>query len=313
MTNCGKYNNSPLVSVIMPVYNAAPFLEESVQSILNQTYKNFRLIIINDSSTDSSLEIATKLQKKYPNQIRLISLKKRLNRGGDSCANIGIRIATGTYIARMDADDISHPTRLEKQVKFLENNRDIFMVGASAYVINKNGYKIGEKNMLTSNDEIYKQYMTFHPMVHSTVMFRNKINKGNFYLQRFSRNNDYYTFFDLIARGYKFANLPEKLLKYRIYGNNDSLKNIKKSFFNTLRARLLILKKYSYSLNFSIVVKNVLQIIIVSLLPERFTYVIYLISRGIINENNIKKKIKNLFKISLISHRYRTFTSLVKN
>lgn len=272
----------PLVSVVIPVYNAESFIAESIESMLSQTYKHIEVIIIDDNSTDNSWKIITSYQKRYPSLIRAVHLTHNMNKGGDTCANIGIQMAKGSLIARMDADDISHPTRIEKQVEFLRRNKNVFMVGASAYVIDKNGKTIGEKIMPEKNDQIYGQYMVFHPMIHPSVVFKkNVIKRKNFYLSKYSANNDYYTFFNLISQGYVFANLPEKLLKYRIYGNNNSLKTIKKNFFNTLRARIYIMKKYGYPLTPQVVFANIFQLLSIVLLPEKLIYYAYLFTRGI--------------------------------
>lgn len=142
-----KNKNNPLVSIIMPVYNAGLFLVEAIESIINQTYENWELIIIDDASTDNSWKIIKRFKNQYPKKIKVIRLKKNLNKGGDVCANIGFQKAKGRFIARMDSDDISHSNRLEKQVKFLLNNPDIFMLGSQAWVIDKNGEIIGEKNL----------------------------------------------------------------------------------------------------------------------------------------------------------------------
>jgi len=138
-----KINKQPLVSVIMPVYNAGDFLRPAIKSILKQTYKNFELIIIDDASTDNSWAIIKDFKTKNPRKIITIKLKRNLNKGGDACANVGYRKAKGEFVARMDADDISDPKRLEKQVDYLLKNKDIFMVGTQAWVIDKKGEIIG--------------------------------------------------------------------------------------------------------------------------------------------------------------------------
>ncbi|MEM3362588.1 MAG: glycosyltransferase [Candidatus Aenigmatarchaeota archaeon] len=288
--------NKPLVSVIMPVYNASEFLDNAITSIIKQTYQNFEFIIIDDASVDNSWQIIQKYKKLYPDKIKAFHLKRNLNRGGDACFNIGLKYARGKYIARMDADDIAHPQRLEKQVKFLEKNSHVFLVGASAYVIDQQGKKIGEKIMPIHHEDIFSEYVIFHPIIHSTIMFRNHIIKRvNFYRQYFSSNNDYYTLFELINKGYRFENLPDKLVYYRIHSRNDSLRNIKRSFFNTLKARVLIIKKYHYPLKASQFIKNILQLLLIIILPEKFILTLYLLSRGIIKKENIVKKIKKSF------------------
>lgn len=276
-------NTQPLISIIMPVYNAGSFLVPAIESILNQTYQNFEFIIINDNSTDNSWEIIKKYQKKYLKKIKAINLKRTLNRGGDACANYGLKIARGKYIARMDADDIAHPQRLEKQVDFLEKNKNVFLVGTNAKVIDKTGKIIGKKLVPLTNEEIYQSFFTFNPIIHPSVMYRRSIGKKRFfYPKKFSANNDYYVFFKLICQNYKFANLKEKLLYYRIHGENDTFKNIKQKFFNTLKTRLIMWFKYNYQPSLKQWLINIIQTIIILTLPEKLIFYIYLLTKNII-------------------------------
>jgi len=290
MQNKNK-NQNPLVSVIMPVYNAGNFLMEAIESILNQTYQNFEFIIVDDASTDNSWEIIQKYTKKYPQKIKAFQLKKTLNRGGDACANFALKKAKGKYIARMDADDIAHPKRLEKQVEFLKKNKNVFLVGSNAWVIDKKGKKIGEKKVPTSYQEIYKQYFTFHPIIHPSVMFRKYIKgKKFFYPKKFSANNDYYVFFNLILSGFIFKNLEEKLLYYRIHGKNDTFSNMREKFFNTLKIRFLMVKK-GYEPDLKQWLFFFIQCLISLLLPEKILKPIYFLTRGFIKI----KFVKNVF------------------
>jgi glycosyltransferase involved in cell wall biosynthesis len=301
MKNKNK-NQNPLVSVIMPVYNAGNFLMKAIESILNQTYQNFEFIIVDDASTDNSWEIIQKYTKKYPQKIKAFQLKKTLNRGGDACANFALKKAKGKYIVRMDADDIAHPKRLEKQVEFLEKNKNVFLVGSNAWVIDKKGKKIGEKKVPTSYQEIYKQYFIFHPIIHPSVMFRKYIKgKKFFYPKKFSANNDYYVFFNLLLSGFIFKNLEEKLLYYRIHGKNDTFSNMREKFFNTLKIRFLMVKK-GYEPDLKQWLTCFLQSFLFLLLPEKFLKFLYLISRGIIKidfKKNFFPKLSFLKKANL--------------
>lgn len=292
--------NQPLISVIMPVYNAEGFLVEAIESILNQTYKNFEFIIVDDHSTDKSWEIIQKYQKRYPKKIRALRLKRTLNRGGDACCNLGLSKTKGKYIARMDADDVAHPKRLETQVNFLEKHKDIFLVGTNAYVIDKKSQIIGEKKVPLENNEIYQSYFTYHPIIHPSTMYRKIVNKKKFfYPKKFSANNDYYIFFKMICQGYKFTNLKEKLLYYRIHENNDTFNNIKQKFINTLKTRMIMVFKYNYQPALKQWLTTIIQALIILLLPSKLTKKIYLISKGIIRIANPFKKIYFIKNIKL--------------
>lgn len=275
----------------MPVYNAGDFLVDAINSILKQTYKNFELIIVNDASTDGSLKIINKFVNRYPDKIKLIDLSSNLNKGGDACANFGIRKAKGRYIAKMDADDIAHPLRLEKQVDFLENNKNIFLVGSNAYVINRKGKTVGEKKEPADSYEIFKEYIYFNPIIHPTIMFRNIVKKSdNFYKIKYPLGNDYYTFFNLQCKGYLFANMPEKLLYYRIYGENSSLKNIRSGLINNIKIKLTILSRYNYPLTNKAILTNIVYLLIGIILPQKVSFYLYLISKNIVTIGSIKKK-----------------------
>ncbi len=297
-----KLQKKPFISVIMPVYNAGDYLVKAIESILTQTYKNFELIIINDHSTDNSWEIIKKYQKRYPKKIKAINLKKNINRGGDACANIGISKAKGKYIARMDADDIAHPKRLEKQVAFLEKNNQIFLVGTNAKVIDNKGKIIGEKIVPTTHKDIYQSFFTFNPIIHPSAMYRRIIHRKRFfYPKKFSANNDYYIFFKMACQGYQFANLKDKLISYRIHENNDTFKNMKTKFFNTLKTRLIMFIKYHYQPTLKQWLTNISQFLAISLLPSSLAKKIYLFSKGIIKIkiSNSLKKIATFKKLKL--------------
>ena len=148
--------NLPLVSVIMSVYNGEKYLVQAIDSILNQTYQNFEFIIIDDCSTDNSSHILQEYAKK-DSRIKIIKKEKNIGiKGFIENLNLGISIAEGKYIARMDADDISLPERFQKQVTFLENNPEIFMVGAQIDFINEKNEIIGEKAGALEHEEIVK-------------------------------------------------------------------------------------------------------------------------------------------------------------
>jgi len=207
--------NNPLVSVVLSVYNGEKYLDEAIESILNQSYENFEFIIIDDGSSDKSLEIIHSYKDK-----RIIVISRE-NRGLVSSLNEGIEVAKGVYIARMDADDISLATRLEEQVIFMEKNLDVGICGTGIIGF---GEDIKEKPwLLSSADKTIKTELLFSScFAHPTVMIRRELIVKNklFYNEEFLHAED----FELWTRmvGYaKFANVKRALLKYRII--NDSI------------------------------------------------------------------------------------------
>jgi glycosyltransferase involved in cell wall biosynthesis len=274
--------NTPLVSVIMPVYNAERYVAAAIESILQQTYQEFELIVVDDASTDSSASIIQAYKQHFSNKIRFIQLTKNLNCGGDKCANTALAHARGKYIARMDADDIAHPSRLAKQVAFLETHTDTFLVGTSAAVINKAGVVVGEKNEPLTHEQIKQSFFRVHPLIHPSCMFRRLQNNGQpfRYTIRYNANNDYLTFFTLLHQGYRFANLPEKLLQYRIHEQNSTFSNLKRNFMNTVKIRMHMINTYAYHASIRDIVILMAQTVIVFLIPNKILTKAYLLGRG---------------------------------
>ncbi len=214
-------NTKPLVSVVMPVYNGEKYLREAIDSILNQAFKDFEFIIINDGSTDKSEEI---IKSYNDNRIRLISqnnlkLIKSLNKG--------VKLAVGKYIARMDADDISLPERLEKEVEFLNRNQDVCLVGTYSFVIGPDGKVIDTWKGFSENKKIKENLLICNQFCHGSVIFRKKcIEDVGFYREELGVMSDYIGDYDLwlrISERWNIANIPEILYKHRINPNSISV------------------------------------------------------------------------------------------
>ena len=175
-------NSQPLVSVIIPVYNAEKYVEQAVRSILNQTYQNLEILITDDCSADGSFAI---LQKLAEEDARIKLFRNEHNQKIVCTLNALVERATGKYIARMDADDISLAKRIEKQVAFLEANPCIAICGTNAWHIDEKGKRTKKTCLpLTAEDNQFflQFYSTFY---HPTVMFRSQVYKQNLYSQDF--------------------------------------------------------------------------------------------------------------------------------
>lgn len=202
-------NERPFISVLMPVFNAADFLKDAIESILEQSFGHFELLIIDDGSTDASLEIARQFND---TRIRVISLDE--NGGIISALNLGLREAKGKYLARMDADDIAFLNRFEKQIDFLENNPDVGCLGTSFQWL----HEPYEKSWVQYYDsENIKISLLFGCSIcHPTVMFRmDEIRRHDLiYPHKYLHAEDY-AFWVLLSQHMKIANLTEPLLYYR--------------------------------------------------------------------------------------------------
>ena len=202
--------NNSFVSVVLSVYNGEKYLPEAIESILNQTYNNFEFIIINDGSTDKSLEIINSYDDE---RIILIS---RENKGLIASLNEGFKRAKGKYIARMDADDISLVRRLEEQVTFMEKNIDIGICGTAVIGF---GEEIKEKVWkLNSSDRSLKAKLLFSScFAHPSVMIRrNLINKHELFYDKNFKHAEDFELWTRFAQVSKMNNLTKPLLKYRI-------------------------------------------------------------------------------------------------
>jgi len=215
--------DTPLVSVIMPVYNGEHFLREAVESILDQTLKDFEFIIINDGSADGTKAILESYQDK---RLKILHFQK--NQGISTCVNTGLDMAIGQYIARMDADDISQPTRFEKQIRFFEDHKEIGICGTWVELMGDTTGVIWKYPSIS--DAIYARMLFNSAIANPSVMMRAVILKQHnlkYMTDRLYGEEDY----DLWSRALfvtHFANIPEVLLQYRIHSSSISRVNQQK-------------------------------------------------------------------------------------
>ena len=206
-----------LISVIFPIYNASNYLDESLQSILSQTYKDFEVILINDGSTDDSLDKCKKYQKE-DSRIKIINNK---HQGLTKSLNDGIKYSTGKFIARQDADDISKVNRFEKQINWFSLSNNRVLCGTNGYVVSPNG-KIRQNNVITfSHNKIISKLKYTNCFMHTSVMFlRLAAEKFNFYNENLKYAQDYDLWWKLSTLG-EVGNIPEKLVIVK--GLKDSI------------------------------------------------------------------------------------------
>ena len=201
------------VSVIMGVYNGMDTLKEAIESIINQTYSNWELIVCDDQSTDESLS-TLKTYALKDNRIKVITNSK--NSGLAASLNHCLKYVSGTYIARMDADDLSVPERLEKQVEFLEKNPEINLVGTEMQEFSEKGYGDIVKNK--KNPTKY-DVPKGAPFCHATIMIRTQTmrNLGGYRISKHTmRTEDVDLWYRFFAGGYKGENIEEPLYLVRM-------------------------------------------------------------------------------------------------
>lgn len=233
-----------LVSIIMPVYNAEKFLTDTIQGILSQTHRNWELIAVDDGSTDKSLEILISFAKQNP---RIKVFKNSQNLGIGRTINMALAKTKGDYIARQDADDVSHPSRLEKQLSYFENNPTIGVLGTFMREENLLDGSVAQRIVPTSHEGIKKAMFISQSIQNPSVMIaRKRIPQGELWFDGHISPVDELDFFFRLLNKTKFANIPQALVVYRRHGNNSSLKNIKRTFFLTFVTRMKAVLVYGY-------------------------------------------------------------------
>lgn len=209
------------VSILMPVYNTAPYLREAMDSVLSQTFNDFELIVLDDCSPDNAEE----LLDMYDDP-RIVRYKGEKNRGLSNVLNVGIDMARGKYIARMDSDDLSMPDRLRIQVDYLETHPEIDLVSAGMQLF-------GAKDELwirENNPEKVKINALFHaPVLHASSVWRKESfeKHGLRFRQEMVPAEDYDLWTRAMLKGLKLVNLPEVLYKYRIHDTQSTLQTEK--------------------------------------------------------------------------------------
>lgn len=256
----------PKVSVIMGVYNckSTELLHRSVQSIINQTFEDWEFLICNDGSTDSTLDELCKIAL-LDERIRIISYE--YNQGLSHALNVLIKEATGEYIARQDDDDFSYSDRLEKQVKFIENNCEYAIVGTAADVCDDNEiwgeYKVIEK-------PIKEAFFWNNPFIHPTVLMRKHLILDGYREAKETRRCEDYDFFmNLYAKGYKGYNIQEKLYCYRLINEPKVKYRPMKYRFDEVKVRYIGYKKMG------VLIKGIPYIfkpILIALIPQKILY-----------------------------------------
>jgi glycosyltransferase involved in cell wall biosynthesis len=208
-------SEQPVVTVLMSAFNDAAFLSEAVESILRQTFGNFEFLVIDDGSTDGSARLLAAVRDP---RMRVVRNEEHL--GLTRSLKTGVELARGQYIARMDADDVALPERLEKQVALLMKRPEIGILGSACYIIDQVGREVGLLQMPEDDLQIHWTSLLANPFAHPTIMFRRDvlISRNLNYDEAFQTTQDY----DLWMRMLRYtcgANLGEPLMRYRTHGD----------------------------------------------------------------------------------------------
>lgn len=214
----GNSITEPIISVIMTVYNSEKYISEAVNSVLNQTFKDFEFIIVNDASTDTTLDIL----KQFDDE-RIILLENNENKGTVFSANRAIRIAKGKYIARVDSDDVFLPEKLEKQFNYLEQNNNVSIVGCQAIIIDETGNEIKQNKWPVGfNNVLFEAFTNVSPVGNPMVLIRKSdlLEVGKY--RDFFPAEDLDLWLRFILKGKVIDNLPDTLFLYRRHGSQGT-------------------------------------------------------------------------------------------
>jgi glycosyltransferase involved in cell wall biosynthesis len=227
----------PLISILLPTYNAAQYIEQAVCSVLKQSFLSYELIILDDGSIDTTKKIV----QPYAKDTRLKYIRRK-HAGLIANLNYGLRIAQGKYIARIDADDVwLDKHKLKKQMAFLTKNQDYVLVGTQAYGLNENGNIVKKFHYPVTDQAIRNKFLLKNPFIHSAVLFKRtlaKYDQSDLYVE------DYGLWLRLAQQG-KVANLPDYCVGYQLSADSITKKNNRKQIINSLMLVTRYRKSYS--------------------------------------------------------------------
>ncbi len=209
------------VSIITPTFNSSKYISETIIGVINQTYSNWELIIIDDKSTDNTIEIVKKIQAK---ENRIVLIESETNNGAGVARNRGLEIANGRYISFLDSDDIWEPTKLESQLGFMDKNDA---------AISFTGYSIMDESMVNVKSVINVPHkLDLHSYLKNTVigMSTSMIDKskvGDFRLNKIRSRQDGILWIELLKSGFIAYGLNEQLVKYRFRNDSVSANKLK--------------------------------------------------------------------------------------
>jgi len=227
-------SSMPAVSVLMPVRDSERFVAEAVESVLSGTFADLELLVLDDGSTDSTPQILERLAAADP---RLVIHRREPGRNLAEVLNVAAELSRGALIARLDADDVSLPDRLQLQTEFLAANPEVALLGGQALLIDESGREFGRAEYPTSDAELQAALRERNPFVHSAMTMRREAFEA---VGGYRANFDHAEDLDLwlrLAAGRQIANLPGPVVKYRIHGGQQTLQKQDEQALFSLAAR----------------------------------------------------------------------------
>ena len=271
------------VSIIMGIYNCEATLPKAIDSVLEQTYSNWELIMCDDASKDGTYEVAREYAERYPEKMKL--LRNEENKKLSYSLNRCLEVATGEYVARMDADDLNLPQRIEKEAEFLNEHPEYNLVSCRAIVFDENGTR-GVRD--TAGEHFKEEMIKSLPFLHPTIMVRkaafDQLN-GYTVSKRTERGQDVDLYFRFFAEGYRGYTIEDALYQY-----HESMKDFKKRSFkvaiNTCKTSIYGHKLLHFPLRYRI---YVLRPLLSAMIPNRLKF----LRRNYLESRQLKKSGKS--------------------
>lgn len=263
--------SSPTVSVVMPVYNLENYLSKAVESVLNQTLKDFELIILDDCSKDQTFNIASKYAKK---DRRIVLVKNRVNLGVTKALNKGLLLAKGKYVIRMDGDDWSYPDRFKLQVELMEKNPNVVVSGSYIDVCDQNLEKMYLRKYHRTDTEIRKRLFRYSPFAHPATIWLGDVIRKEKYDENVRAGQDYELYFRVGRLG-KFRNIPKPLLKLRMHTSSVSSTMNNTQSRETIKVRNRAVAEYGYKMSLFDKLYNFAQYVGIEFIPVRLRFAIF--------------------------------------
>ena len=265
------------VSVLTPVYNTEKYVRQAIESILNQTFKDFEYIIVDDCSTERTWEIVQEYASR-DSRIKVFKNEKNLYIAGNR--NVCLTHARGKYIAWQDSDDISMLGRLEKQFNFMENHPEVGIVGGYLQFFNDSTNKTSIRKYATDDKTLRKNIFRYSPVGQPGAMVRKKcLDEVGSYDPETPPAEDLDMSFR-IGKNYKFANIPEVVVKYREFDNNATFTRLKTIELRTIEIRKKYARSGGYKMTLGDKIYNFLQHLSIYIIPPKLKIKIFNLLRN---------------------------------
>lgn len=260
----------PVISVLMPAYNAEKYIAESIESILNQTFTDFEFIIIDDCSTDKTWEI---IQEYADKDKRIITLKNEKNLGIAGNRNKLVSLAKGKYIVWQDADDISMPYRIEHQYDFMEKNPEVGISGGYLLFFDESR-DLCVRKYASSDAILRKKIFRYSPVSQGAAIIRKSIINNMVPFDVSLKQAEDLDLSFRIGRLSSFANIQEVVLKYRQHDKSVSFEKIRENIKYTLEVRKRAMKKYDYDMTISDSLFYLIAYVF-QFMPQKISYYVF--------------------------------------